>query len=51
MLETLGSLFTQFTGWMSTIVTTIISNEIFLLGIGIWVVGASIGLAKRLIGH
>lgn len=50
-LATLGGLFTQFMTWMTSIVTTIASNEILMLGIGIWVVGASIGLAKRIIGH
>lgn len=50
-METLGSIFTQFMTWMGTIVTTISSNELLMLGIGIWVVGAAIGLARRIIGH
>lgn len=50
-MTTLGTLFTQFMSWMGEIVTTIASNDILMLGLGIWVVGAAIGLAKRLIGH
>lgn len=50
-LTTLGNLFTQFMTWMTSVVTTIASNEILMLGLGIWVVGAAIGLAKRIIGH
>lgn len=49
----LGELFTQFTSWMTSIVTlmTTDGNEIMLLPIGIFVVGAAIGLAGRLIGR
>lgn len=49
----LTTLFTQFTTWMGSIVTTMTAegNEIMLIPIGIGVVGAAIGLAKRLIGH
>lgn len=49
----LGTLFTQFTTWMGSIVTTMTSdgNEIMLIPIGIFVVGAAIGLAGRLIGR
>lgn len=50
-MTTLGSIFTQFMTWMSSIVETIASNEILMLGLGIWAVGAAIGLAKRIIGH
>lgn len=45
----LEELFTLFTGWMGQIVTTITSNILFLLPIGIFCVGAAIGLARRLI--
>lgn len=51
VMETLGGIFTQFMTWMTTIVTTIASNEILMLGIGVWVVGAAIGLGRRIIGH
>lgn len=49
----LATLFTQFTTWMGSIVTTMTTdgNEIMLLPIGIFVVGAAIGLAGRLIGR
>ena len=52
-LTGLGTLFTQFTTWMGTIVSTVTSegNEIMLIPIGIFVVGAAIGLASRLIGR
>lgn len=52
-LTSLQTLFTSFTGWMGNIVTTITKsgNEIMLIPIGIFVVGAVIGLASRLIGR
>lgn len=52
-MESLGTLFTQFTTWMGAIVATITKsgNEIMLLPVGIFVVGAVIGLASRLIGR
>lgn len=50
-METLGTVFTQFTTWMGNIVTTISSNALLLLPIGIFCVGAAIGLAQRLIGR
>lgn len=52
-LAGLTTLFSTFTGWMGDIVTTMTTsgNEIMLLPIGIFVVGAAIGLASRLIGR
>lgn len=52
-LTSLGTLFTQFTTWMGTVVTTMTKegNEIMLLPVGVFVVGAAIGLAGRLIGR
>lgn len=49
----LSTLFSNLTGWMGDIVTTITSegNEIMLIPVGIFVVGAAIGLASRLIGR
>lgn len=49
----LGTIFTQMTTWMGSIVTTMTAegNEIMLLPVGIFVVGAAIGLAGRLIGR
>ena len=52
-MTSLGTLFTAFAGWMGDIVETITAsgNEIMLLPVGIFVVGAAIGLAGRLIGR
>lgn len=50
-LEALGTVFTQFTTWMSSLVTTISSTPLLLLPVGIMCVGAVIGLAGRLIGR
>lgn len=52
-LTGLSTLFTTFTGWMGDIVGTMTKsgNEIMLLPIGVFVVGAAIGLAGRLIGR
>lgn len=49
----IGTIVTSVTGWMGNIVTTMTAegNEIMLLSIGIFVVGAAIGLAGRLIGR
>lgn len=51
-MGSLTTLFGQFMTWMGTMVTTITAegNEILLLSTGIFVVGAVIGLARRLIG-
>ena len=49
-LTSLGGLFTQITTWMGNIATTITNNELYLLGIGMFVVGGAIGLVKRIIG-
>lgn len=51
-LTSLGTLFSQFTSWMTDMVSTITAsgNEILLLAVGIFAVGAVIGLARRLIG-
>lgn len=48
-MTNLGSLFTTITGWIASIVTTITSSPILMLTLGIFVVGAVIGLAYRLI--
>lgn len=52
-MTSLGTLFTQFTTWMGNIVSTMTAsgNEIMLLPVGVFVVGAAIGLAGRLIGR
>ena len=48
-LSNLGQVWTQFTTWIQNIVSTITSSPILLIGLGIFVVGATIGLAQRLI--
>ncbi len=50
-LETLGQIFTQLMTWVGNLVTTIASQPLLLLPVGIFVVGAVIGLASRLIGR
>ena len=50
-LEALGTIFTQIMTWMSSLVETIINKPILLIPVGIFVVGAVIGLASRLIGR
>ena len=50
-LEALGTIFTQIMTWMGDLVTTIISKPILLIPVGIFVVGAVMGLASRLIGR
>lgn len=49
----LTTIFTQMTTWMGSIVNVMTTegNEIMLLPVGIFVVGAAIGLAGRLIGR
>lgn len=48
-LTNLGTVFTQITQWVQNIVTTITASPILMVGLGIFVVGAIIGLAYRLI--
>lgn len=50
-LDTLGQIFTQIMTWTSSLVTTISSQPLLLLPVGIFAVGAVIGLAGRLIGR
>lgn len=48
-LTNLGTLFTQITGWVTSLVSTITSSPILMLTLGVFIVGAVIGLAYRLI--
>ena len=48
-LTNLGTIFTQITTWVQNIVSTITASPILMVGLGIFVVGAIIGLAYRLI--
>lgn len=50
-LTSLGEIFTQLMTWVGSLVTTISSQPLLLLPVGIFVVGAVIGLAGRLIGR
>ena len=50
-LEALATIFTQLMTWVSSLVTTIASQPLLLLPVGIFVAGAVIGLASRLIGR
>ena len=52
-MSSIGTLFTQFTTWMGSIVSTMTADghEIMLIPVGIMCVGAAIGLASRLIGR
>ena len=50
-LEALGTIFTQVMTWVGSLVDTIASEPLLLLPVGIFVVGAVIGLAGRLIGR
>ena len=50
-ITSLGEIFTQLMTWVSSLVTTISTQPLLLLPVGIFVVGAVIGLASRLIGR
>lgn len=50
-LEALGTIFTQVMTWVGSLVSTIADEPLLLLPVGIFVVGAVIGLAGRLIGR
>ena len=50
-LEALGTIFQQIMTWVGNLVTTIADQPLLLLPVGIFVVGAVIGLAGRLIGR
>lgn len=48
-IQNLGSVVTQVWAWISNGLTTITSSPILLIGLGIFVAGAVIGLVYRLI--
>lgn len=52
-LTSLGTAITAIVGYMGDIVTTITKagNEIMLIPVAVFVIGAAIGLASRLIGR
>lgn len=52
-MASLGTIFTQIMTWVGSLLQTITAegNEILLIPVGIFVVGATIGLVSRLIGR
>ena len=52
-MASLGTIFTQLMTWVGNLLNTITAegNEILLIPVGIFVVGATIGLVSRLIGR
>lgn len=48
-LDGLSAVFTQLMTWIGSLVTTIASNPLLLVSLGVFVCGAVIGLAVRLI--
>lgn len=49
MVENVGTAVGLVTSQLEAMVTTIAGQPILLLGVGVWLVGAGVGLAKRLI--
>ena len=52
-MDSLSTIFSQLMTWVGNLLTTITAegNEILLIPVGIFVVGAVIGLCSRLIGR
>lgn len=50
-MTSLGTIFNEIMTWVGNLVTTIAGTPLLLLPVGIFVVGAVIGLASRLIGR
>lgn len=50
-MESLATVFTSIIGYMGDMVDYIITTPILLIPVGIFVAGATIGLASRLIGR
>lgn len=48
-LDGLTAVFSQLMTWIGSLVTTIASNPLLLVSLGVFVAGAVIGLATRLI--
>ena len=48
-LDGLAAVFSQLMTWLGSLVTTIAENPLLLISVGIFVTGAVIGLAYRLI--
>ncbi len=50
-LTGVGTVFTQLATWVGDLVTTIATQPLLLIPVGIFCFGGVIGLAKRLIGR
>lgn len=50
-LTNLGTVITQMMTWMTTVLTTIVTNPILLIPFAIFVIGACVGLVRRLMGR
>lgn len=48
-METLVSVVTQMTTWFSSMMTTLFTQPLFLVVFAVFIVGATIGLVKRVI--
>lgn len=48
-LEAVSTIFTQIMTWMGDLVTTIVQTPLLLIPVGVFLAGAVIGLAYRLI--
>lgn len=48
-LESVGTVFSQLMDWIGNLVTTIVSTPLLLIPVGVFLAGAVIGLAYRLI--
>lgn len=48
-LEAVSTIFTQIMSWMGDLVTTIVQTPLLLIPVGVFLAGAVIGLAYRLI--
>ena len=48
-LESVGTVFSQLMTWIGSLVTTIVSTPLLLIPVGVFLAGAVIGLAYRLI--
>lgn len=49
--DNLSTAVTTILGWVGSTVTTISSNPLLLISLAIFIIGACIGLAKRLMGN
>ena len=50
-LTNFGPVITQMMTWLTSVLTTIVSNPILLIPFAVFVIGACIGLVSRLLGR